>query len=841
MVRTALVIGINQYGSERSLRAPAQDAELMARRLEQDGFWKVIRLPEVTLSNGQRQISREKPVTKDELQGAIENLFYPKTERNIPDAALLYFSGHGVRQEGRRTKGFLATSDVDFQNNWGYSLKDLRELLEDSPIRSQVVWLDCCYSGELLNFEEGNPGEQGQARDRCFIAASQDHEVAYEAVDVPYSELTRSLWQGLNTWENGVSSFDLQQFIDRSFQGKQRALFHTSGNAIPLIPAPQSRTAPAQVICEDNPYQGLLAFEPSTAKFFFGRDTAWQRLLNTLQKRPFAFVVGVSGSGKSSLVRAKLWPHLEAQGYRVLVMKPWSNPMQRLRDKLTETLDGQPVDIGVVETCITEEGVMVALERFPFPKILLLVDQFEEVFTVCTRQEERQQFLQTILEITAHPSRDLMLVATMRADFMGHCGDYQLDGLMNDQMVWVAALSPAELRSVIVEPAAVQGYRMTADLVKEIVREVEADPQCLPLLEFGLQELWNHRDRNRHELTLAHYETMKGLVGAIDRHAEGLFTQQTEQGQAWIRQIFLKLVRFGQESKDTRQREERRILLELGADEPQRREIENLLRVLEGKTGRLLVASEEDGKAIVDLAHEALLEGWQRFAGWRQENRDLRRLVQRVEDAHKEWQRKGEQEGYLLQGGLLAEVREQWESLKAEFANPTRDYFRVSDQREQDQLAAERQRNQELERMLTEIKLREEATQIANLISLRPTPKNAIKAIPAVGTSHQKLNGHILTPVQNNLSTVIAKIHDSNVIHGHSDSVWSVAVSPDGQTIVSGSSDKTIRLWRGNWEAWLAVCCNRLRYHPIFKDPPDDLAREACAVCQRLVWEKKNS
>jgi len=121
MVRTALVIGINQYGSERSLQAPARDAELIARRLEQDGFWNVIRLPEVTLNNGQRQISRERPVTKDELQEAIENLFYPKTERNIPDAALLYFSGHGVRQEGRRTKGFLATSG--FSEQLGLFLK----------------------------------------------------------------------------------------------------------------------------------------------------------------------------------------------------------------------------------------------------------------------------------------------------------------------------------------------------------------------------------------------------------------------------------------------------------------------------------------------------------------------------------------------------------------------------------------------------------------------------------------------------------------------------------------------------------------------------------------------
>ena len=189
---------------------------------------------------------------------------------------------------------------MDFQNNWGYSLKDLRELLEDSPIRSQVVWLDCCYSGELLNFEEGDPGEQGQARDRCFIAASHDHEVAYEAVDVPYSELTRSLWQGLNTEENGVSSFDLQQFIDRSFQGKQRPLFHTSGNAIPLIPASQFIQTSAKVDFEDYLYNSQ---NPNYFDYSVNRKTLLRPTFNVGNKGEIT-IIGPANSGKTTLLAA---------------------------------------------------------------------------------------------------------------------------------------------------------------------------------------------------------------------------------------------------------------------------------------------------------------------------------------------------------------------------------------------------------------------------------------------------------------------------------------------------------------------------------------------------------
>ena len=148
---------------------------------------------------------------------------------------------------------------------------------------------------------------------------------------------------------------------------------------------------------------------------------------------------------------------------------------------------------------------------------------------------------------------------------------------------------------------------------------------------------------------------------------------------------------------------------------------------------------------------------------------------------------KGKQEGYLLQGGLLAEVREQWNTLEAELGQSTQRYYQQSDQQERQQIAF-------LERALTESRLREEAMQILNLTRARPRPDIAVRAIRAVGTSEQTLDGRILTSVQNNLPAVINRICECGYLQGHSDSVRSVAFSPDGKTIVSGSSDQTVRL-----------------------------------------------
>lgn len=207
MSRKALVVGINQYpflknltaGQSQHLKTPAADAEAISQLLETYGDFQVQRLP-ASNKDGKLQVDPSKVVTAAELEEAIADLFLPKSERT-PHAALLFFTGHGLRKQLREhlTQGFLATSDASPRKSlWGMALRDLWDILEASPVQQQIIWLDCCFSGELLNFRTTELGQQGSGRDRFLIAASRDYEVAYQQLDGKHGVLTGAILAGLN-------------------------------------------------------------------------------------------------------------------------------------------------------------------------------------------------------------------------------------------------------------------------------------------------------------------------------------------------------------------------------------------------------------------------------------------------------------------------------------------------------------------------------------------------------------------------------------------------------------------------------------------------------------------
>ncbi|WP_390818258.1 caspase family protein [Trichormus variabilis] len=202
MSRDALVVGINKYSFAglSGLKSPAKDAEAIAKRLSEAGNFHVKRSPQFLdpFEDHAPRVAANQELKLADLEKALEELFYPEG-RSIPDTALFYFSGHGLRKEGRIKEGYLATSDTNPDvGNWGLRLKWLRELLQESPVRQQIIWLDCCYSGELLNFTEADPGDRGNTRDRCFIAASREFEPAYENVGGASSLLTSAILRGFD-------------------------------------------------------------------------------------------------------------------------------------------------------------------------------------------------------------------------------------------------------------------------------------------------------------------------------------------------------------------------------------------------------------------------------------------------------------------------------------------------------------------------------------------------------------------------------------------------------------------------------------------------------------------
>ncbi|BDM83771.1 caspase family protein [Acaryochloris marina] len=200
MSRDALIVGINRYQYLPDLKAPALDAEVIAQQLEEDGEFRIKRLSEAIEGDEEKKpiLAKTKPVSVLQLKQALKQLFLPESKQ-APETALFYFSGHGLHDEEGFDKGYLAANDTNPSNlRFGLSLRWLQWLLSKSPIKQQMVWLDCCHSGTILvNIEAANPSH-GESRDRCFIASSREFGKSWEDLSSSYSVLTKVLLNGLN-------------------------------------------------------------------------------------------------------------------------------------------------------------------------------------------------------------------------------------------------------------------------------------------------------------------------------------------------------------------------------------------------------------------------------------------------------------------------------------------------------------------------------------------------------------------------------------------------------------------------------------------------------------------
>jgi hypothetical protein len=260
MSRDALVVGINKYpflkdskGNYKHLTTPSSDAEAIAQLLEAHKNFRVNRFP-VSIIDGKSQVDPDKPFKTEELEKAILDLFLPETDKP-PETALLFFAGHGLRKQLRQnlTQGFLAASDVNPGKIWGFSLRDLWDILQQSQVKQQIIWLDCCFAGELLNFKDTELERQSSGRDRMLIAASRDYEVAYQQLDGKHGVLTGAILAGLNPHQvpedDWITNRTLAVSVEQSLQKyydlakiPQSPLISNHGEAIKLV---QGKAKPA--------------------------------------------------------------------------------------------------------------------------------------------------------------------------------------------------------------------------------------------------------------------------------------------------------------------------------------------------------------------------------------------------------------------------------------------------------------------------------------------------------------------------------------------------------------------------------------------------------------------
>jgi WD40 repeat protein/transcriptional regulator with XRE-family HTH domain len=464
--------------------------------------------------------------------------------------------------------------------------------------------------------------------------------------------------------------------------------------------------APGLGLC---PYKGLNCFEEADADLFVGREELTAKLVDRIfpliskqspNQARFLAIVGASGSGKSSLVQAGLIPALrwnqKSIDWQIHILTPTAHPLESLAASLTD----EKQSVSAVTTLMDDlardpRSLQVFVKRKLGARdrshLLLVVDQFEELFALCRSEEERAAFIACLLSAASEVDGPVIVLITLRADFYAHCADYlQLREALATNQEYIGAMTEEELRRAIEEPARRGRWEFETGLVDLLLHDIGREPGALPLLSHALLETWQRR-RGR-AMTLSGYTSSGGVRGAIAETAESVFADQFSQSQQeTARRIFLRLTELGDETAtgDTRRRA---TFNELILNSEETNTTHALLKVL--ADARLIVTSEE----TVEVSHEALIREWPRLRGWLEDNREGLRLHRQLTEAAQEWESLHREPDLLYRGARLTQAqewavihREEMNGLEREFLDASIAFV------QQEALERESQRQRELE------------------------------------------------------------------------------------------------------------------------------------------------
>lgn len=427
------------------------------------------------------------------------------------------------------------------------------------------------------------------------------------------------------------------------------------------------------------PYKGLQFFDEGDASLFFGRERLTSTLLDRLRERlidqtslHFLAIVGASGSGKSSIMRAGLLPALRHSPpfshWQIHRFTPTNRPLEAMASALNhdtasvistatlmDDLARDPRALHLTISRLTDREKKISPRSRTPEGLMLLIDQFEELFTLCQNETERGAFIDNLLTAASEPGGKAFILLALRADFYSHCSPYaELRDALADEQEYIGAMNIAELRRAMEEPAKRGDWELEPGLVELLLQDIGADrdhppePGALPLMSHALLETWHRRQGRR--LTISGYLASGGIRGAIADTADDVFQNELDEKQQEIaRNIFLRLTQFGEseQTADTR----RRVSLEELAHRP---EDERLIReVLTRLADARLITTDND---VAEVAHEALIREWPTLREWLEEDREGLRLHRHLTLAAESWQRHGRDPGDLYRGLRLAQV-----------------------------------------------------------------------------------------------------------------------------------------------------------------------------------------
>jgi WD40 repeat protein/serine/threonine protein kinase len=610
-----------------------------------------------------------------------------------------------------------------------------------------------------------------------------------------------------------------------------------------------------------NPYKGLRSFQVADAHDFFGRDTLVSTLLSRLAETDneprFLAVVGPSGSGKSSVVRAGLIPALRegaltgSERWFFADILPDAHPVDEIESALLRLAVNPPPDLSSLLRQ-SDRGLLQVVRRLlPDEKsqLLLIIDQFEEVFTLVDDAEERTHFLDSLVAAVSDPQSQLRVIITLRADFYDRPLQYPRFGeLIEHRTQVVLPFTSYELEQAIVGPANRVGVNIEAGLVSAMVAEVYERPGALPLLQYALTELFDKRDG--HVLTLTAYQLIGGTMGALARRADTLYEELNSEGQEATRQLFLRLVTLGEGTEDTRRRTLQIELRLAGADGDRMEELIDLF-----SRYRLLTLDRDaqTGIPAIEIAHEALIRTWGRLREWLAASREDLRLHRRLAIATAEWVNAGYERSFLASGARLDQFEAWVQSTTLALNQDEHNYLQASRKARNAEEALDDERKAKEAATARLARNFQRITAILGVIgglSIIAIVVLALQAARALGDVN--VAGQTLTPIPATLTRIARSIADSNttmellrlsaeanklllahngnvetaallgiralntgylaeadsalmqsienmytrqVFAGHTKAVYGVAFSPDGKYIVSGSGDGTLRLW----------------------------------------------